>query len=275
MRKRNNKNTKKPASYNGLFSFVALAFFIAVITAIFIIRVAKKADFFKVKEINVLSLGCGGRTFAPNLDYLKNKNIFSLDLKAIGDSIKSNYFFVDVVRVSRFLPGRLIIQIKEREAAAVISLGSKGVKDSAFYVDKNGMLLDIRGEFNKNLILITGLENRLSNPKSGRTYYDPVFLYSLELVKMLVSSAELKSYKVNRVNIKDETKVSIFISPVVLSNEVGLVSPPQIEAVMPVKDLNLKLKILARILNSLSDSLSDIEYIDLRFNEPIVKKRIS
>jgi hypothetical protein len=68
--------------------------------------------------------------------------------------------------------------------------------------------------------------------------------------------------------------LSFFIEPVILTNGADLVRSNVIEAIMPMKDLSAKIKILTKLLNALSDNISNIEYVDLRFDKPVVKQRI-
>jgi cell division septal protein FtsQ len=263
------KNNKRQLHFSP-WLFIVIIFILFLISGVFLFNsFLRNSSLFMVREINVLNQG----GLKPNLEYLKGRNIFSLNLKEITEDIKGNFFSVEDVRISRFLPGRLIIQIRERQPIAVVVLGSK-INPKHFFVDKGGMLLDIKDSDMKGKIFISGLSDRLTNPRAGKVYYDQLFLYSLDLIKSMGNFSDLKPYNIKRININDSLNLSFFIEPVILTNGADLVRSNVIEAIMPMKDLSAKIKILTKLLNALSDNISNIEYVDLRFDKPVVKQRI-
>jgi len=199
------------------------------------------SDFFKIKYIkNDVSI----------LSYLKGKNIFSVNLKEEAKVIERLYPQYRYVRLIRILPNCLYVDFIKREPLAYVKL-----KDY-FYIDEEAVLFDI--DTPKEVPIILGLENKISNPASGRKYNIKELNFAIELIKQIKTIRPLNLLKIKELNVEDLRYVTFLIAE-------------DLEVRIGQEEIKDKLQILSNLINQLKNDLANIKYIDLRFKEPTVK----
>ena len=131
-----------------------------------------------------------------------------------------------------------------------------------FYVDKEGVLFGPISQEDENLEvpLIVGLEARISNPRSGVKYNENSLQAILEFINNLNKDSKLsEQLKIKEINLANINDVFLFTTTGCKINLGGIGS------------LNKDLSILQRLINEINSDITKIEYIDLRFREPVVK----
>lgn len=189
-------------------------------------------------------------------DYFLGQNIFKINLRKEAQGLKKAYPDYKSVTLRRRLPEGIIIDFKLRQAVARVKLSEY------FYVDKEGTLFlsAPKEESNSKLPLIFGLEMRIPHPKSGVKYNENSLQAILEFINNLKKAQDLDAkFKIKEINLANANDVFLFTAGGGKINLGGIGS------------LNKALSILQRLNDEIDLDFDKIEYIDLRFREPVVK----
>jgi len=198
------------------------------------------SKYFLIKEI-----------ISPNnqirCDYLKGKNIFSLNLKLIFERLSLEYPDWKINRLTIQPPDRLIIDAQKRKAVAYLRLYHD------FAIDEEGSVFKTE-EFDNSLPIIFGLENKIRSIKVGEKINQKEILLALRLIKEFNEKQDFKNYKIRKINIASIWDISFFIDGIEVKID---------------KRISEGLNLLVIILRQLNQK--KVSYIDLRFKEPVVK----
>lgn len=235
---------------NRLLVFILLFFVFFLFLVSFTWRKLGTLDYFKITEV----ISKDPTSF--DFSYLMGKNIFSIDLKKESSYISEPFSACKKIRFVRVLPNRIFIDFIKRKPLALVKL----YKD--FAIDEQGVLFEISDQaFDKDLPVVLGLETKIFGPKPGVKYNLKEVQTVLDLIKKIEKNKILSKYKINKLHIRDSDSISMFID---LGREL-------IEIKLPQDAIREKLYILQGLFAKSKNSLYNIEYIDLRFTEPVIK----
>lgn len=172
------------------------------------------------------------------------KNIFRVDLGEIRRRLQS-YPQVKEVVVSRKFPCLVEVKVKERKAIALVRNDGK-----IYPVDSEGFVIP-RGSLSRSLPLITGLGQ--GEMKPGERLEGAKIVMALEILETFPASG----LSISRIELGGR-------SPVVRMDGVKVFLAKE-------ADRGKELKELRAILSDLQRRGEKAEYIDLRFNNPVVK----
>lgn len=280
---------------------IGLAAFAGILFVIFysVEWAAKKSDFFKIKEI-IINSNDGAKI---GLDYLKGRDIFTLNLKEEKDSALRIYPVCKTIKLIKILPNRIFVDFVIRKPIAYVRLYKY------FYVDEDGMLFDISlglGQFDGSassldfardnpervkrvegatinpersrrieLPVILGLDARIFGPKSGQRYEVKELSAALEIIKDIKRNTILSNLIIKKVDAADLGNISVFLTlPSAAVND-AVDKITEFSDILEVKFgqgyINEKVDILGNLFVQGRNDLGDIKYIDLRFNDPVIK----
>ncbi|MBU1727263.1 MAG: cell division protein FtsQ [Candidatus Omnitrophica bacterium] len=230
----------------------------------YIWTILSNSTYFTVKEVVVR-----GQDVNIDLSYLKGRNIFSLDLDKQARVILNSYPSYNYIRFYRILPGRIYVDFIKRKPVAYLKLYKN------FTIDKTGVLFNAEGEaFDVDLPLITGLETKIFGPKAGKRYN----LREIKVALMILGEAGgdqiLREYKLKKIDVSNLRDISLIfqVRPKLTNNVMGFINPPYIfEAKLTAENIKNKMKILSGLMKLTEKDMGNIKYIDLRFNEPVIK----
>jgi len=192
-------------------------------------------------------------------EYFGGQNIFKIDLKTQAQRLSNLYPDYKHITLKRRLPDRIVIDFNPRQPVARIALSRD------FYVDDEGVLFypERESKDNSQLPLIVGLDERISSPRSGAKFNEKSLLAILEFIDNLNKDSRLTEagLKIKEINLANANDVFLFTSDGCKINLGG------------IESLNKDLSILQRLISEINFDLTKIEYIDLRFREPVVKYR--
>lgn len=235
---------------------IFLIFCVFLISKIFIKKFLLIFPYFKIEEIEF-------KDKILDLNYLKGISIFSINLKSLSKELSFKYpEFKEIILNFQF-PSKLNVEIKEHMPIAKLILNpvrntnfisqqnkiSNGV-NKEFFVDEEGRILT--GNRVSDIPEIIGLQNKIIGIKIYKKYNIPELLLSLDLIKR-GSHYEIKKIYANK---KEEITI-------LLNN--GL------RVKIGDRDYPERLETLSLILREFQDKIKDIDYVDLRFKDPIVK----
>jgi len=216
----------------------------------------KDSDFFKIKDI--IARGVEAELDLPELSYLKDKNIFTVNLKKESKYILESYPNFKAIRLVRVFPNRIFVDFIKRSPVALVKLYR------FFAVDEKGVLFyaqDLAEPY--GLPVIMGLETKIFGPKSGKRYDTEGLMLALNIIKEIKRNKVLKKYNINKIDVARLKRASVSIP---LRNK-------DIVVKLGDDDIRDKIKILGSLFIQLKKDLANTKYIDLRFKEPVIKLR--
>ena len=229
----------------------------------YIWKVLITSDFFAVKQVFV-------KNSAESFDYLKGRNIFSLDLGRESQRALSKCADCRKVRFLRILPDCLVVDFVKRHPVAM----AKFYKNYA--VDQDGVFFSPTGSPEESdLPVINGLETKIFGPKPGVKYRRPEIDLALNVIKEFKSNRTLRPFILKRIDVAKLQSAGLFV--LLPRQAVDYIKPvPQVgwygfEVRIGEGNIKQKLMILGGLLMQAEKELANIKYIDLRFKEPVNK----
>lgn len=183
--------------------------FISLVLAILFIMARTflyQSDYFQLKKVRTESLFLDERAvYSVNNQMLRaygGRNIFSVPLKGIRESLKRIYPDAKDISVRIGLPDRLAITIKFRRPVAL-------VRDLKLYpIDDDGFVLPSVGAvYIKDLPVIEGASIRHSEKKGQKSSSERVKL-ALELLKAIRTSRYLMEYGVISIDVSNISNIA-------------------------------------------------------------------
>jgi len=240
----------------GIAIFIALFFIMR-----YLALALKNLDYFKTKDI---AFNKSEKAF--DFSYLLGRNIFTIDLKKESGYITGLYPAYKNIRLCRILPNRLFIGFTDRNPLAYVKLYRY------FYVDSDRALFDFpQGRPTQDLPVIIGLERKIIGPKTGNQYNIKELITALNIIKETEANGLLRKYTIERIDVANPANISCFVRLSGYSQGHVVTDFAALEVKMGQDDTGAKIRILAELFAQLKDDISKIQYIDLRFKEPVVK----
>lgn len=165
-----------------------------------------QSDYFMLRKVNTESLFLDQRaTYSINSQILKSyggRNIFSVPLHSISQSLRRIYPDSKDISVSLKLPDRLNIVVRFRRPVAL-------VRDSKLYpIDDEGIVLpNVGTAYIKDLPVIEGAGIRYGERKGGKSSSEKVKL-ALDLLKEIRASRYLTEYGVVSISTSNMSNIS-------------------------------------------------------------------
>ena len=229
----------------------------------YIWKVLNTSDFFAVKQVVV-------RDSSASFDYLKGRNIFSLDLK--GYSRKALLGCPDCrkVRIVRIFPNCVFVDFVKRRAVALVRF----YRD--FAIDEQGVLFYPSGAaVEAELPVIYGLETRIFKPSPGTRYNRAELNLALSIISEFKANKNFQGFSLKRVDVaRPESAAFFMLLPKQALNYAGNKFLPEwlgFEVRTGENNIGAKMMILGGLVKQESKEWANIKYIDLRFKEPVIK----
>jgi cell division septal protein FtsQ len=241
-----------------LIIFLAFSFIIG-----YIWKVLSTADFFAVQQVIV-------RNSDYQFDYLKGRNIFSLNLS--NEAWKAFLRCPDCrkVRFSRVLPNCIVVDFLKRKPVALVRFYKN------FAIDEQGVLFlpDLATE-ESELPVIYGLETKIFAPKPGISYKRSELGLALSIINEFKLNKSFGGFTLKRVDVANPGSAGFFmLLPKQVANYT-LASPQAewsgFEVRIGASSVRQKMMILGGLVIQARKEWSNINYIDLRFKEPLIK----
>ena len=257
MRKR---EFKIPFHFAAAGAIILLALFLLLG---YIWKVLSASPFFSVRQVVVRNSG-------QSFDYLKGRNIFKIDLKGESKKALSGCPGCRKVRFLKVLPDCVIVDFVERRPVAL----AKFYKNYA--IDREGVLFSPSGSVEEaGLPVIYGLEAKIFGPKSGVRYKRPEIDLALSIIREFNANKALNDFVLKRVDVSSLQSAKIFIFLPKREADYTRVVPQLSWSGFEVRvgegSMRQKMMILGGLLTHSEKELSEIRYVDLRFNEPVIQ----
>jgi len=223
---------------------LVLAFFFLAGSFIFL-----RSPFFAVKAYEVYGNQRVSKEEIISRMGQKGSNIFAFDLDKARKSIEASPW-VEKALCERKLPGTIVVRVQERKPLAFVP-----VHDKIFLIDASGRILGEDDGSSPSLRAFTGVNEEVI---PGQFLDSQKYGWGL---RVLSSLEGISREKVNEVNVQDGDCTLILDDSckVFLGKESG--------------ELERRLALLESILIDLDRNKEIAEYIDLRFQKPVLKLR--
>ncbi|MCU0666790.1 MAG: cell division protein FtsQ [Candidatus Omnitrophica bacterium] len=211
----------------------------------------RQSEYFIIQEV-------ASKNNEFNLSYLKGRNIFSVDLRALSLQLENRYSGYSKIRITRLLPGILWVDFLKRSPVAFVKLYRY------FYTDEEGVLfLCEENSPVTGMPVITGLDTKIFGAQSGKKYQVRELKLAIEIATAFREKKSLKGYALREIDASPPEGFSCMIYPLPFGRG--------IEVRFDLADLKEKISLLGNLLNQSSKSNINIKYVDLRFKEPAIK----
>jgi len=213
---------------------------------------------FPAFNLNVVEVRTNGKIDrATVLEYANltaGMKLFGLNLKRISEKLEE-LAEVEKAEVQKVFPGKLVIEIKEREPFAQIRAGQY------YLLDKQGVILPGKSYAPYvDLPLIVGSGVRRDKLNAGERCESMKLARALDLLKAISESTSLSLSDVATVNVR-------------FPDDISFKTKEGLEIKIGRGDFKGKLSLLDRASQDVFSEQNDINYIDLRFGDVIVKPR--
>jgi len=230
----------------------------------------KKAAYFKVADI------IASEENDIDISSFKGRNMLTLDLKKEAERLSKLYPVYKKISLVRILPNRIYVDFVKRNTVAYVKL------EKYFSIDENSVLFDTEGEEGKSgylpddgLPVILGLEKKISRPILGTKYSYKELKLALEIIRELSLKNIPRDYQIRIVDVNRPENASIimdfFLDRSNFSRDRG--ERNAFEVIVGQENIAYRIGLLASFLDQIDKSQDNIEYIDLRFKEPVIKLR--
>jgi len=184
------------------------------------------------------------------LNLSRDSSLLALSVKDLQNRLAS-LDYVDLVRISRQLPGTLVIDVKERQLLAVIS-----TPEGKWILDQQGLVLPYHPAVEK----LPVLKGDLSRITPGLLKDDQLLDYYSFLHTLALNYPEIYNHC-------EEMQVRE-------SNILLLLEPDQVQIRFPRQNAQTRLPVLLAFVETVQPirHLSDYRYIDLRYDGQVVVK---
>lgn len=260
------KRKHKSRFSNNLFKLFVIFFILLVFASILTIVEVK---LFSVKKIDVKSgrLDCVNENQLKDSSQVLQKNFFLLDVSRTEDNLKKKFFCIKSVVISKSLPDKIKITVSGRQGfAAMVSLKDKPASISSLIENTSTSSAgQVQGSY------LVDDEGVVFSKQAGDLDLQKIYVYNsvISLGKKLETTV-LNSLKIlNR--IKD---FGMVVKQGWIIDELFLVdsgdSGPKV-VFHSSDNIDVQLASLQLILAEAKIDLKKLEFIDLRFDKPIVR----
>jgi cell division septal protein FtsQ len=188
------------------------------------------------------------------LDRLIGQSIFDVNLAYVQRKLQGEYPQIDHLRIYRQFPDRIYIDAVRRDPFAVVVL-----KHQQLLVDKDGAVLGFSVPSNTKLPVITGL-NFDQIPTPGKPLHHPDLTLAISIILAVKENPKLESMPVVSLDLTNLSKIQA-----VLAN--------QLKIIFAEENVQQKIQMLGIVMSQGKIKLEEVNYIDLRFREPLTGKK--
>ncbi|MBU4251433.1 MAG: cell division protein FtsQ/DivIB [Candidatus Omnitrophica bacterium] len=229
----------------------------------YIWKVLTTADFFSVKQVIV-------RDSDNQFEYLKGRNIFSLNLS--NEAWRAHLSCPDCrkVRFARILPNCIVVDFLKRKPVALVKFYKN------FAIDAGGVLFipdPAAGEL--ELPVIYGLETKIFAPKPGTSYKHSALGLALSIINEFKENKAFAGFTLKRIEVSSPGSAGFFmLLPGQIANSTLPAAGAEsagFEVRTGVNNIRQKMMILGGLIIQERKEWAKIKYIDLRFKEPLIK----
>ncbi len=251
---------KLPIKITLIFAIILLAIFFIIG---YILKALATSDFFVIKQVGVRN---SGATF----DYLKGKDIFSLDLRRESQKALANCPDCRKVRFVRMLPNCIFVDFVKRLPVALVKFYKN------FAIDEQGTIFYSSPAIEESgLPVIYGLETKIFGPKPGTKYNLAEINLALNIIKEFKANKTYQGFTLKRIDVASAQSAGFFLLLPKQAIDYARVNPRVewlgFQVFIGENNIREKMMVLGGLVMQAAGDWADIKYIDLRFKDPVIK----
>lgn len=241
-------------------SVIKFIFLLIIVVAVMVYAFSQvkgfflKSPYFKIKTIVIED---------PNLQFiekqdlagLKGRSIFTVNADQLQRQLSVRYPQVAALKVIKNFPNQISIVARKRYPLAQIAY-----RNRLLTVDVNGAVLSFNGPADPNLTSLGGIKLNLGRISVGNIIKDERLTLALKLIRQIKMTPSLTSVRIVRINMENLSGIELYLSD-------------HFKIILDKDSAQDKIQVLALILNQGRLDLNTLNYIDLRFNEPVLGKK--
>ncbi len=250
------KHKKKPR-FLKISVIIALAVFAGLIFTVY------KSNFFAIKKIEIEAgnISCADTEQLKNSLNILGQNFFLINFSKIENDLKKKFICIKTASGSKFLPDKVRIKISNRQAVAI--LASLRSEEATFSATPSADLVSDNYLIDNEGVVFGKVDSDLNIPK--------ILIYNQEIFISQKPGVEIS----NAIKILDKIKsLSIQINKAWINQGIFVINStfPVSQMIFRLDgDINIQLASLQLILDKAKIDLKEMEFIDLRFDKPVVK----
>ena len=242
---------RKPSSWRGLFLSVSF------LSSLGVLMVAQSAadqfllhPAFLVREVEVRWLD-GSRSRPARFRLNPPTSVFRVDLKALSNAFQRRYPAAEVENVERILPNRLRATLRARHLVGQVQAGRL-----YFPVSDDGVVTSAGSAGPRTGLPLLQLEGVRRSLRAGEALESPGFWKAAELLATLRRGGGVAGHRARSVRVSGQ--------------DLFLTLDSGAEVRFSVDRLPNGWQLLAGLLSQRPRGLQEANYIDLRFEDPVI-----
>jgi cell division protein FtsQ len=252
------RRNKKSSLAEEIFPFLIIGIFFAFVVVISgkgVIRYLKTSRYFAIRSVY----------HDPALDFMKDyrldrligENIFSVDVNGIQRELQSRYPQIKNLQITRKFPDQISVTALQRELFACVR-----VKNRYALLDDKGVVIVLSNNISSadKYPLITGISFNESGIILGGAIRDKSLTVALAVIRSFKKNNALASLQLTELNMTKMSHIELSLSN-------------QLKVLLDQERFDQKMRMLALVLSQSDLNPAEVEYIDLRFKEPVLKKK--
>ncbi len=251
---------KKTDGRKDKIAAVILQYFIIVVCIAFVVFIMAQGIYyylrispiFKIREVVAQQTLQFIRT--RTLDRLIGQSIFDVDLYSVQRRLQVEYPQIDHLRIYRQFPNRIYVDAVRRDPFAVVVIRRQEV-----VVDKNGIVLALSVVAKHKLPVISGLSFE-QNPFVGKPLRHSDLALALAIIKNVKENVYLESMPVLALDLTNLSYIQCE-----LANGMKIIFADD--------KIQQKIAMLGIVVSQGKIKPEEINYVDLRFKEPILNQK--
>ncbi len=190
-----------------------------------------------------------------DLKHLLGQNIFAVYLRTVQRDLSKKYPQASDLKVVRRFPNQVAVIAKQRFPFVQVPIDGKTV-----VLDDQGVVLSVDDKEERKFPQIIGLQRHSREPVRGLPFDGPEMKTALAILKGFQAEKSLSSYRIESVHVENMSKVYFTLQD----------NP---DVILDQDKIAHGMKVLSVVLSQGQLDISQVKYIDLRFNEPIIGKK--
>ncbi|MCA9395469.1 MAG: cell division protein FtsQ/DivIB [Candidatus Omnitrophica bacterium] len=190
-----------------------------------------------------------------DLQVIQGQSIFDVDLQDMESRLMLKYPEISELRVERKFPDEIHLVAKKRMQLAQVPF-----RQSFLVVDDEGVVLAKKEKRDKELPAIEGFKIPRGPVELGSRIRHQRLRTALEIITSFNENAALSSYRIDNLDIDQSSKIMVYLDR-------------DIKAILDDQRVDRKINVLGFVLTQGNLDLREVNYIDLRFKDPIIGKK--
>ena len=189
-----------------------------------------------------------------DLAAIKGVNIFKVDVKVLEERLVRKYPTVSSLKVMKHFPDEIAVTAKKRAAFVQASLAGRVAA-----LDEKGTIVSWADRRDDTIPLVLGVEAASEEIKPGNQLNGKDIQAALQILKDFQADENLSAYMISKIDVHNSLQINVYLLH-------------DLKVIFDAQDIARKIKVLSFIIAQESFDVQAVNYIDLRFQEPILKK---